>query len=127
MSTKQFMNTEMNNDEHMYWNEMKIALRKHNSYTVRKAFYPHNMDAWENEHREIEKSYRINLNEMISKRRQFEMEEEQRENEKLAADALLLLKKREEKKNLKIAKKLENMNNISSNNVRRSLRLANKK
>jgi hypothetical protein len=136
MSTKQMMNTEMNMEERSYWREMKKALREHNDFYVRKEFYPHNMSAWEKEHREIENSYRTNLNEMISKRVKFEKEEEQRENEKLAAEALLMMKARAEKQierdanrkrraSERLAMKQEEA--LNSGNIRRSTRIANKK
>lgn len=136
MSTKQMMNTEMNLDERKYWREMKKALKEHDTYFVRKAFYPHNMSAWEDEHREIEKSYRTNLNEMMRNRREVEKEEEQFENEKLAAEALLMLKVRAEKEiereatrkrraSERLAVKQEAALNAA--NIRRSTRIANKK
>lgn len=136
MSTKQMMNTEMNIEERTYWREMKKALKEHDTYFVRKAFYPHNMSAWEDEHREIEKSYRTNLNEMIRKRREFEKKEEQLENEKLAAEALLMLKVRAEKeiereanKKIRVSERIarKQAEELNSGNIRRSSRIANKK
>lgn len=133
MSVKQMMNTELSYEERAYWQEMKSALKQHDTYHVRKQFYPHKMNVWEDEHREIEKSYRTNLNEMIRKRREFEKEAEKLENEKLAAEALLMMKERAEKEiereaNRKIraserlAKKEEAA--INSGKIRRSRRIA---
>ena len=36
---------------------MKLALKAHNSYDVRKEYYPLNMESWEKEHKEIEEGY----------------------------------------------------------------------
>ena len=136
MSTKQMMNTEMNIEERTYWREMKKALKEHDTYWVRKKFYPNNMDAWEKEHRDIENSYRTNLNEMIRKRREFEKKEEQLENEKMAAEALLMLKVRAEKEIEREATRKRRTSErlamkqgqaLNSGNLRRSSRIAKKK
>lgn len=136
MSTKHIMNTEMNYDESTYWREMKNALKKHASHYVRMDFYPHNMSAWENEHREIEDGYRTKLTEMVRVRLKFEKEEEQRENEKLAAEALVMMKARAEKEIEQEANRkrraserlaVKHLNDLNSGKIRRSTRIANKK
>tara|TARA_B100001287_G_scaffold79442_1_gene66177 strand:- start:124 stop:492 length:369 start_codon:yes stop_codon:yes gene_type:complete len=63
------------------WREMNGALKDHNSRKCRQEFYPHNMDKWYEEHREIELSYRKRILESNKKRQTLE-----------AAEGLLKLK-----------------------------------
>ncbi len=125
MNPKLIMSTTMNFDERGVWNKMKSELKHHNSYNVRKQYYPHNMESWEDEHNEMEQEYRAQIEEMIKTRVKFEMEETLRENELEAASALVMLnnrsvqkRKREERKKTEV-----NVNTV----MRRSTRIANKK
>ena len=129
MSTKQMMNTEMNYDESTYWREMKNALKKHASHYVRMDFYPHNMSAWEKEHREIEHGYRTKLTEMMSDRTKVVKKME-------AAEALVMMKARAEKEIEQEANRKKRASErlamkqgqaLNSGNIRRSTRIANKK
>jgi hypothetical protein len=118
------MTTAMNGEEHMCWLEMTNALNKHNDYYVRKQYYPHSMNVWEKEHRELEQSYRRKINEAMTARIKLDAVETHVENEQLAARALLMLKERDERKNSRAAKKVTTP---GSNTIRRSTRIANKK
>tara|TARA_B100000902_G_C26900238_1_gene711742 strand:+ start:129 stop:488 length:360 start_codon:yes stop_codon:yes gene_type:complete len=83
-------------DEKNIWHTMQKELKEHRSYFVRKQFYPHNMEQWDKEHREIEQKYRKQLNKLrISKKEQQSKERKEKEEQLIndAADALLMLKK----------------------------------
>jgi hypothetical protein len=123
------MTTAMTFEERTYWREMKNALATHNSFRVRQVYYPHNMDTWDKEHREIESFYRTKLNEMLTTRVEAK-------NVRLAAEALLMLKAsteneiereatRKRRASDRLAKKQEDALNAA--NTRRSTRIANKK
>lgn len=77
---------------HLY-NEMKKALHDHNSYFVRKKYYPHNMDAWEEEYRDIEMEYRTRIRELTCKEKKVDKENNEREELLQAAEGLLKLKR----------------------------------
>tara|TARA_Y100001980_G_C14540322_1_gene318008 strand:+ start:386 stop:763 length:378 start_codon:yes stop_codon:yes gene_type:complete len=70
------------------WREMNGALKAHNSRKCRQEFYPHNMDKWYEEHREIELSYRKRILESNKKRQTHELNTLKLE----AAEGLLKLK-----------------------------------
>ena len=125
MNPKLIMSTTMNFDERGVWNKMKSELNSHNSYNVRKQYYPHNMESWEKEHNEMEQEYRAQIEEMIKTRVNFDMEETLRENELEAASALVMLNKRsvQKRKREDRKKSVENVNTV----MRRSTRIANKK
>jgi len=125
MNPKLIMSTSMNFEERGVWNKMKSALKSHNSYNVRKQFYPHNMEGWEKEHNEMEQEYRAQIEEMIKTRVKYEMEETLRENELEAASALVMLNKRSvQKMKREERKKTEvNVNTV----VRRSSRISKNK
>jgi hypothetical protein len=95
MSTKLNM-SKINQEEVSVWNDMKLALNAHNSYYVRQPFYPHNMDSWEKEHKDLEHQYHEKLKNMISMRVKLEME---------AAQTLVMLQHREVNKVKRIANK----------------------
>ena len=116
--------SQFNREEVAVWNEMKSALKTHNSYWVRKQFYPHNMDSWENEHKDLEHTYHVKLQNMVLTREKFEKEEIQRETEMEVAKSLLLMKKREEY-SLKKRKLAEQRKTTNANIVpRRSNRIS---
>jgi hypothetical protein len=125
MNPKLIMSTTMNFEERGVWNRMKSELKDHNSYNVRKQFYPHNMEGWEKEHNEMEQEYRAQIEEMIKTRVKFEMEETLRENELEAASALVQLNKRSvQKRKREERNKTEvNVNTV----VRRSSRISKNK
>ena len=132
MSTKLTMTTAMNCDERECWREMKNALATHNSFRVRQSYYPHNMETWDKEHREIESFYRTKLNEMLTTRLEAKKAKKEREDVMLAAEALLMMKASAEKEierkrraSDRLAKKQEEALNAA--NIRRSTRIANKK
>ena len=104
MSTKLNM-SKINHEELSVWNEMQMALNEHKSYFARKPFYPHNMDSWEKEHKDLEHRYHEKLKNMISVRVKFEMAEIQLENEMEAVQTLIMMKNSEEKPVKRIAKK----------------------
>ena len=105
MNSKLIMSTQLNREERNVWSNMRIALKAHNSYDVRKEYYPLNMESWEKEHKEIEEGYRTQLEEMIALRLEIEaieaeenakMEEENAKME--AANALIMMNKRKTQK-----------------------------
>ena len=71
---------------------MKDALNKHNSYFVRKQYYPHNMNAWEEEQREIEMEYRIKIKQLTNKEKSLRKDHDKQDEILLAAENLLKLK-----------------------------------
>jgi hypothetical protein len=95
MTTKLNMSN-INQEEVSVWNDMKLALNAHNSYFVRQPFYPHNMDSWEKEHKDLEHKYHEKLKNMISMRVKLEIE---------AAQTLVMMKEREDKTVKRIAQK----------------------
>ena len=122
MNSKLIMSTTMNFEERGVWNTMKRELKSHDSYNVRKQFYPHNMESWENEHNEMEQEYRAQIEEMIKTRVNVEMEETLRENELEAANALVTMSKRKvQKRKMTEA----NKNTVVRRSSRLSSRLSN--
>ena len=77
---------------------MKIALKAHNSYNVRKEYYPLNMESWEKEHKEIEEGYRTQLEEMITLRLENEAIKAEENAKMEAANALIIMNKRNSQK-----------------------------
>ena len=105
MNSKLIMSTKLNREERTLWSNMKLALKAHNSYDVRKEYYPLNMESWEKEHNEIEEGYRTQLEEMIALRLEIEAIEAEEnakmeaENAKMeAANALIMMNKRKTQK-----------------------------
>ena len=107
MTTKMTSNTKMSKQINMnnasreevkVWNEMKMELKKHSGYHVRKQYYPYKINEWEAEHARIESEYRqkiaamqevrmeIETKEMLSAKRQQEYEVRM-----MAAEALIKL------------------------------------
>lgn len=98
-----------NKTELMIWIDMQRELRDHRSYFVRKKFYPHNMDEWQKEHREIEQKYRkelLSLKREQDKNKKIEKQQQEQRDINDAADALLMLRKskRVQKQKKKIIK-----------------------
>ena len=136
VSTKLTMTTAMNREERECWREMKNALATHNSFRVRQSYYPHNMETWDKEHREIESFYRTKLNEMLTTRLEAKNAKKEREDVMLAAEALLMMKasaekeiEREETRKRRASDRLAKKQEAALNaaNIRRSTRIANKK
>lgn len=120
MNSKLIMSTELNREEKNVWSKMKIALKAHNSYNVRKEYYPLNMESWEKEHKEIEEGYRRQLEEMITTRLEIEAIEAE-ENAKLeAANALIMMNKRKARK---IKREEEKSNMVPRRSSRISARM----
>ena len=84
----------LNFEERGVWNEMKRELKSHNNYRVRKQFYPHNMEAWEKEHKEIEHKYREHIDKMISVRIIQEKEKAQMIEEEERVEMLVVEEKK---------------------------------
>ena len=127
MNSKLIMSTELNREEKNVWSKMKIALKAHNSYNVRKEYYPLNMESWEKEHKEIEEGYRRQLEEMITTRLEIEAIEAEEnakieeENAKLeAANALIMMNKRKARK---IKREEEKSNMVPRRSSRISARM----
>ena len=98
MNSKLIMSTKLNREERTLWSNMKLALKAHNSYDVRKEYYPLNMESWEKEHKEIEEGYRTQLEEMITTRIEVEAIEAEENAKQEAANALIMLNKRKTQK-----------------------------
>lgn len=98
MNSKLIMSTKLNREERTLWSNMKLALKAHNSYHVRKEYYPLNMESWEKEHNEIEEGYRTQLEEMIALRLEIEAIEAEENAKMEAANALIMMNKRKTQK-----------------------------
>ena len=120
MKSAKIMSTSLNKEERGLWSKMQKALNDHNSYYVRQSYYPHNMEKWENEYKEIEQNYRGQIEEMVKCRVVFEKNEKYRENELEAANALVMMSKQNGQK-----RKIPHQDN-ENRAVRRSSRLSNK-
>lgn len=83
-------------EERTVWRARQDELRKHNSHTNRKSYYPNNMDDWEAKGKEIVYKYNIQLQEMNKKRKQVEKEFNVRNQLTLVLD--IELKKQELKR-----------------------------
>lgn len=83
-------------EERTVWRARQDELRKHNSWTNRKTYYPNNMDDWEAKGKEIVYKYNIQLQEMNKKRKQVEKEFNVRNQLTLVLD--IELKKQELKR-----------------------------
>ncbi len=124
MNTDKMLKVETNEERNLY-REMKIALDKHNSYYVRKTYYPYRMDAWETQKRAIEFEYRSKIHALINDRKQEEMLMKQQANEdeiENAATTLLKLKHSLPKKKNAYSLKSVNDTNVP---IRRSTRIMN--
>jgi len=96
--SKQINMNNASREEVKVWNEMKMELKKHSGYHVRKQYYPYKINEWEAENARIESEYRqkiavmqevrmeIETKEMLSARRQQAHEEMM-----MAAEALIKL------------------------------------
>ena len=84
------MSTQLNREERNLWSNMKNALKTHNSYDVRKEYYPLNMESWEKDRNEIEEGYRTQLEEMITSRLEIEAIEAEENARMEAATALII-------------------------------------
>ena len=98
MNSTLIMSTQLNREERNVWSNMRIALKSHNSYDVRKEYYPLNMESWEKEHKEIEEGYRTQLEEMITTRLEIEAIEAEENAKMEAANALIMMNKRKTQK-----------------------------
>ena len=83
-------------EERTVWRARQDELRKHNSWTNRKTYYPNNMDDWEALGKEIVYKYNVQLQEMNKKRKQVEKEFNVRNQLTLVLD--IELKKQELKR-----------------------------
>ena len=92
------MSTSLNKEERGLWSNMQEALKDHNSYFVRQSYYPHNMESWANEYKEIEQEYRGQLEEMVKSRLVVENKETYQADELEAANALVMMSKRKGQK-----------------------------
>ena len=117
MKSAKIMSTSLNNEERGLWSTMRKALNDHNSYFVRQSYYPHNMESWEKEYKEIEQYYRGQLEEMVKMRLVFEKNEIYQADKLEAANALVMMSKRKGQKR----KRMEDNSNIVP---RRSSRLS---
>lgn len=114
-----------NNNELMVWNDMQNELKTHRSYFVRKQFYPHDMEEWQKEHDEIEAKYRkqlLSFKREERKKQKIEKEQEEQRDINDAADALLMLRKSK-----RIQKKKNIKNEVVTETLRRSTRIAKQK
>jgi hypothetical protein len=88
-------------EERQVWNVRQGELKKHNSWTVRKEYYPFNMDKWEALGKEIVYKYNIQLQELNKKRKEVEEEFNVKNQLRLVIDIELkkqeLKREREEK------------------------------
>jgi agmatine/peptidylarginine deiminase len=119
MKSAKIMSTSLNNEERGLWSKMQEALKDHNSYFVRQSYYPHNMESWEKEYKEIEQEYRGQLEEMVKSRLVFEKKETYQADELEAANALVTMSQ------IKVQKRKRTEAN-ENRAVRRSSRLSNK-
>ena len=81
-------------EERRLWFEMKKILAKHDSYHGKKQYYPFKMDLWENERKQIEKTYRDKIQEENKKSIIVNMERENMRREEF-------VQREVEKKNLR--------------------------
>ena len=81
-------------EERRLWFEMKKILAKHDSYHSKKQYYPFKMDLWENERKQIEKTYRDKIQEENKKSIIVNMERENMRREEFVQREI-------EKKNLR--------------------------
>ena len=98
---------------HLY-NEMKKSLNDHNSYFVRKNYYPYNMDAWKEEHRDIEMEYRTKIRQLTTKEKKVDKENNEREELLQAAENLLKLKNTNLRKRKSAKRNLRRSERIAS-------------
>jgi len=114
-----------NKSELMVWHDMQRELKDHRSYFVRKQFYPHDMEEWKKEHNEIEAKYRkqlLSLKREERKKQKIEKEQQEHRDINDAADALLKLRKSK-----RVQKKKNIKNEVVTETLRRSSRIANQK
>ena len=92
-------------EEIAMWKNMQAELKRLQSYSVRKTYYPHRLDTWEELYKKTEADYRAQIYTLIQDRHERTM----KENELVAAEALLLLKKSKP-----IVKRSKNSSKMSS-------------
>jgi hypothetical protein len=119
MKSAKIMSTSLNKEERGLWSKMQESLKDHNSYFVRQSYYPHNMESWEKEYKEIEQEYRGQIDEMVKRRLVLEKNEKYREDELEAANALVMMSKTTGQK-----RKRKRTEANSNRAVRRSSRLS---
>lgn len=81
-------------EERNVWALMKSELQKHNSYYVRKQYYPFHMSEWELQSKNIEESFRSQIRELNTMRHAKELKEAEQEKRMQAAQALMMLNKK---------------------------------
>ena len=107
MTTKMTRNTKMSKQINMknasceeikVWNEMKMELKKHSGYHVRKQYYPYKINEWEAEHARIESEFRQKIAAMQEVRMEIEEKkrlsakrQQEHEDKMMAAEALIKL------------------------------------
>ena len=110
-------------EEIAVWKNMQAELKRLQSHSVRKTYYPHRLDTLEDLYKKTEADYRAQIYSLIQERHERTM----KENELVAAEALLLLKNskpivKRSKKRSKLSSKLSSkMNGVVE---RRSKRIA---
>ena len=97
------------------WNEMKKELSKHDSYHVRKSYYPDRLNEWEAEHIKIEMAYREQIANMQNERKIRTQARKEEEDRIEAAMALIKLSEPKRKRTP-----------VNPTPVRRSKRIAGK-
>ena len=73
------------------WNEMKKELSRHDSYHVRKSYYPDRLNEWEAEHIKLEMAYREQIANMQNERKIRTQARKEEEDRIEAAMALIKL------------------------------------
>ena len=108
-------------EERILWFEKKKELRTHNAWVNRKKYYPHKMQQWEDEGREIERKYNIQLQKLNEERIVIEKEQKKMLQEELEAEKI----RKEEKYKAIALKKKENARKRKEENIspRRSARI----
>ena len=89
-----FKKIDMKNASHgeiAVWNEMKKELSKHDSYHVRKNYFPDRLNEWEAEHVKIEMQYREQIASLQKERKNRTQAKKEEEDRIEAAMALIKL------------------------------------
>ena len=106
-------------EEIAMWKNMQKELKRLQSHSVRKIYYPHRLDTLEELYKKTESDYRAQIYTLIQERHERTM----KENELAAAEALLMLKNSEPiAKRSKLNSKL--MSKLNRVVERRSKRIA---
>jgi hypothetical protein len=98
----------VNNELHR---ERDRILREHNTYRYKKSFFPHKMNQWEEEIREINASYRVKIDQTLIELKMLNKELKEQLEKEEAAEGLLRLKRSYEnkQKNIKIKQERSNI------------------